>query len=204
MTEKQDAQPRGKTRKGFGATPQEEAGLLDSRLGARCWPLVPAAETQVTFPERLTAAALFGVALFMRIPYVFHYRFNSDEPQHLHVVWGWTRGLVQYRDIFDNHSPLFHLLMAPLLALMGEHAKTLFAMRSAMLPLWLTALVLNFTIARRLYPERVALWATVLLAVHFEFYFVSLEFRSDTLWKVAWLAALVVLVGGRLTAGRVF
>lgn len=166
--------------------------------------MVPAAETQVTFPERLTAAALLAVALLLRIPYIFHYRFNSDEPQHLHVVWGWTRGLVQYRDLFDNHSPLFHLLMAPLLALMGEHAKTLFAMRLAMLPLWLTVLALTFTIARRLYSERIALWATVLLAVHFEFYFVSLEFRTDNLWAVAWLAALAVAVSGSFTTGRAF
>lgn len=166
--------------------------------------MVPAVESRVSLPERLTALALVGVALVLRIPYVFTYRFNSDEPQHMHVVWGWTRGLVQYRDVFDNHAPLFHLAMAPVLALAGERPEALFVMRLAMLPLWFAALALTFEIGRRLYTQRVALWATVLLALHFEFFFVSLEFRTDVLWAVAWLAALAVLVAGPLTAGRAF
>jgi len=166
--------------------------------------LTSAVENRVPLPERLAALALLGVALLLRIPYLFHYRFNSDEPQHLHVVWGWTRGLVQYRDLFDNHGPLFHIAMAPVLAAAGERPEALFAMRFAMLPLWLAALALTFAIARQLYSKRVALWATVLLAVHFEFFFVSLEFRTDNLWAVAWLAALAVLVSGRLTPSRAF
>jgi len=164
--------------------------------------LSSSAETAISVRERTIALGLLAFAVVLRIPYVFHYRFNPDEPQHLHVVWGWTRGLLQYRDTFDNHTPLFHLAMAPFLALFGEHARTLFAMRFVMLPLYLLSLALTFTIARRLYSDRVALWAAVLLAVHFEFFFVSLEFRTDVLWTVAWLAALVVLVDGRLTPGR--
>jgi hypothetical protein len=166
--------------------------------------LSPAAETRISIPERVTALALLASAVLLRVPYVLHYRFNSDESQHLHVVWGWTRGLIQYRDTLDNHAPLFHLAMAPLLALFGEHAWTLFAMRFAMLPLYLVSLALTFAIARRLFSDRVGLWAAVLLAVHFEFFFPSIEFRTDNLWTVAWLAALTVLVGGRLTAGRAF
>jgi hypothetical protein len=50
--------------------------------------LTSAVQSRVTLPERLTALALLGLALLLRIPYVFLYRFNSDEPQHLHVVWG--------------------------------------------------------------------------------------------------------------------
>jgi hypothetical protein len=164
--------------------------------------LTSAVQSRVTLPERLTALALLGLAFLLRIPYVFLYRFNSDEPQHLHVVWGWTHGLVQYRDLFDNHAPLFHLAMAPLLALAGERAETLFVMRLSMLPVWLAALALTFTIARRLYDKRVALWAAVLLSVHFGFFFPSLEFRTDVLWAVVWLASLAVLAGGPVTFGR--
>jgi hypothetical protein len=47
---------------------------------------------------------------------------NSDEPQHLHTIWGWTRGFVQYRDFFDNHMPLFHILLAPIFVAIGERA----------------------------------------------------------------------------------
>ena len=52
------------------------------------------------------------------------------------IAWGWTAGLVQYRDIFDNHSPLFHLATAPLLALAGERPDILFTMRAPMLVRW--------------------------------------------------------------------
>ncbi len=160
--------------------------------------------TRVSSPERLTAAALLGFALLLRLPYAYHYRFNSDEPQHLHVVWSWTQGLVQYRDVFDNHPPLFHLLMAPALAAIGERAEALPLMRLALLPVWLAALGLTFLLARRIYAGREALWATVLLGVHFEFFFTSLEFRSDLLWAVAWLAAVATLLCGKLTGRRAY
>ncbi|HXG22864.1 MAG TPA: hypothetical protein VNN62_27790, partial [Methylomirabilota bacterium] len=74
------------------------------------------------FSEQHLISLLLVVTFVLRLLYVFHYPIDSDEPQHLHVVWGWTQGLLPYRDIFDNHMPLFHLLYAPLLALIGERA----------------------------------------------------------------------------------
>ena len=82
------------------------------------------------------ALALLAGAVLLRLAAIVHYRFDNDEPQHLHVVWAWTQGLVQYRDVFDNHMPLFHLLNAPLLWLVGAHPATLFAMRAALLPVY--------------------------------------------------------------------
>ena len=61
----------------------------------------------------LTIAAAF---IALRVYCAFTLSMNSDEPQHLHVVWAWTQGLVPYRDVFDNHAPLFQLICAPLLA----------------------------------------------------------------------------------------
>src|SRR6059036_129807 len=93
--------------------------------------------------ERFVIAALIAIVLLIRAVAFFHYRFDSDEPQHLHVTWGWTAGLLQYRDLFDNHAPLFHMLTAPLLALVGERPTVLFYMRLPMLFLW--AVVLSST-----------------------------------------------------------
>src|SRR6185369_11494597 len=74
-------------------------------------------------PSRLEATAI-GVALsaaaVLRVVYAVHYRVDSDEPQHLHVAWGWSQGLMQYRDVFDNHAPLFHILFSPLVRAVGE------------------------------------------------------------------------------------
>jgi len=40
-------------------------------------------------------ASLVGIAaLVLRILYALHHRVDSDEPQHLHVVWSWTQGSV--------------------------------------------------------------------------------------------------------------
>jgi hypothetical protein len=88
----------------------------------------------VSRSARWIALAVFVGVAAMRVLFVLHYRIDSDEPQHLHVVWGWTHHLVQYRDVFDNHTPLFHLVCIPLLQLVGERADALIFMRFAMIP----------------------------------------------------------------------
>src|SRR5215468_5948038 len=82
----------------------------------------------------------FGGVLILRVVYAWTLRVNSDEPQHLHVVWAWTHGLLPYRDVFDNHMPLFQLLCAPILGLLGEHAADLYWMRLLMVPLYFLSL----------------------------------------------------------------
>ena len=67
------------------------------------------------------ALALIALAVLRWFSVTSH-RWNSDESQHLHVVWAWTVGKLQYLDIFDNHTPLFHILNAPLLKWLGERA----------------------------------------------------------------------------------
>ena len=154
--------------------------------------------------ERGWALALLGVAVALRLLGVWEYRFNSDEPQHAHVVWGWTRGLVQYRDFFDNHTPLFHMLWAPLLAAFGESVQTLFRLRLTMLPLYLAALAVTWVIGRRLLSPRVALWGTVLTALLPPFFVKTLEFRTDVPWTLLWLVAFQAATGGAPGPARLF
>src|SRR5262249_59266985 len=59
------------------------------------------------------AVTLLAGAALLRVASIFHYRFDNDEPQHLHVVWAWTQGLGQDRDGFRKHLPLLHLVNAP-------------------------------------------------------------------------------------------
>jgi hypothetical protein len=158
----------------------------------------------VTPRERGLALALLGVAVALRLLGVWEYRFNSDEPQHAHVVWGWTRGLVQYRDFFDNHTPLFHMLWAPLLAAFGESVRTLFWLRLTMLPLYLAALAVTWLFGRRLFSARTALWGTVLTALLPPFFVKTLEFRTDVPWTLLWLVAFQVATGGAPGPARLF
>ncbi|HEX2060956.1 MAG TPA: glycosyltransferase family 39 protein [Thermoanaerobaculia bacterium] len=146
--------------------------------------------------ERILLLTAGAAALILRAVAYFRYRFDSDEQQHLHVVWGWTAGLVQYRDIFDNHTPLFHMLMAPLLAAFGERADILLWMRLPMLALFAVVLWATFDLGRRLYNAQVAARAVVLLALFPPFFLKSLEFRNDNLWTVCSMLAVLALVRG--------
>ena len=151
--------------------------------------------------ERFVAAGLALLLLAVRVAAFFRYRFDSDEPQHLHVAWGWTAGLVQYRDLFDNHAPLFHLATAPLLALFGERANILLCMRGVMIPVWLFIAFATFVIARRLYCTRVAVWSVLILHLFPTFFLKSIEYRTDNLWVALGLAAFLALLNRRMFLG---
>ncbi|MEP6671437.1 MAG: hypothetical protein ABJF10_19905 [Chthoniobacter sp.] len=154
--------------------------------------------------EKSIGAILFFVAFALRCFYVFRYRYDSDEPQHLHTTWGWTQGLLQYRDFFDNHTPLFHILFAPLVAALGERTNILDFMRLAMVPLWLVSLWCVWLIGTALFSRRVGLWATVLISLLPWWFFCSVEYRTDNLWTPLWLGAVATLVCGQFSKRRAF
>ena len=146
--------------------------------------------------------SLLATAVAVRVGLIFRYRFDSDEPQHMHVAWGWAHGLAQYRDVFDNHMPLFHLLTSPLFAATGDDPRLLFAARLSMVPLFLAALFLVWRIARSLFDETTAWWATALAAVVPPFFLGSLEYRTDDLWLVLWLGVIAIAVSNAAPARK--
>jgi hypothetical protein len=166
-------------------------------------PVLPAARPLLHF-EGISIAAISLLIVALRTVAYVRYRFDSDEPQHLHVAWGWSAGLVQYRDFFDNHAPLFHILMAPLLRLVGERADVLLYMRASMLPLFALALAGTYLIARQLYSRQISLWSVLLLASYPPFFLKTLEFRTDNLWNTLWIVTLALLTTGPLTMPRLF
>ncbi len=131
--------------------------------------------------------------LCARFALIFRYRFDSDESQHMHVAWGWAHGLVQYRDVFDNHMPLFHLMTAPLFAGGNDDPRLLFAARLLMVPLFVGATMLVWFIARRLFEDdRIALVAAAITALFPPYFLGSLEYRTDDLWVLCWLGVIAV------------
>jgi dolichyl-phosphate-mannose-protein mannosyltransferase len=152
--------------------------------------------------EFILAAVLFTLLVALSIANVLHRDFNSDEPQHAHVIWGWTHGLVQYRDLFDNHMPLFHLLFAPLFALIGERATILFWMRFLLLPAYFVAAWCTYRIGTRLFSRRAGVWAVIAAGFYGTYHFFFFEFRTDNLWTAIWLLCVTVLVGGSITIRR--
>jgi hypothetical protein len=151
----------------------------------------------------VAAFALAGV-MALRIVYAFVYRVDSDEPQHLHVVWGWAHGMVQYRDLFDNHSPLFQMACSPLLRILGEHAWIMVPMRLAMLPLYAADLWLIYVIGRALYFQRWGVWIALVAGCMPGFFLVTTEFRTDDLWTTLWLTAVCLAVTAPMEGRRAF
>ena len=154
--------------------------------------------------ERIVLAAAFAVVALLAIAFMMRGGFDSDEPQHLHVAWEWTQGRIQYRDVFDNHAPLFHLVMAPIAALVGERFRILVIMRFVNSVFYVLALVGAYLLSGRFFERRVALWTAALVAVYPAFFRYALQFRPDTAWTAVVALSLWVLVGGNLTARRGF
>jgi hypothetical protein len=145
--------------------------------------------------------ALLALAA-LRLVWLDAYPLDSDEAQHAHVAWAWSRGLLPYRDVFDNHGPLFGLLNAPWLALLGERADVLTWLRLAVQPWYFLALSAAWLAGRRLYGTGVAWAGTLAAALYPRFFMVTGQFRTDDLWAALWLAALAALLAGRHTRRR--
>jgi len=142
--------------------------------------------------------------LALRLAWLNAYTLNSDEAQHAHVSWAWTQGLLPYRDVFDNHGPLFGWLHSPLLKLLDDRADVLTWLRLAMQFWYVVALGSAGWIARRLYGWRVALVVVLIAGLFPRFFIVSGQFRTDDMWMALWLAGLAFVVGVPPRAWRFF
>lgn len=154
--------------------------------------------------ERLYLSALLVLAACVRTWLALHVKANTDEMQHLHVAYGWTRGWVQYRDLSDNHAPLFHLLIAPLLALFDEEGSTLIAMRLLMIPLALFSIYAVYAIVVAMGLRPYALAAAAAATFEKSYLRCSIEFRADCLWAALWFASVAILLSSRWSERRVF
>ncbi len=152
-----------------------------------------AARPHISGFERSGAWIVFAVWLAMRVIGAFRYRIDSDETQHLHVVWGWTRGLMPYRDVFDNHAPLFQMLMAPLLWILPESPETILWMRLAVIPMHAACLWAVYLIGGSVFTRRTGFYAALIAAFVPSYFLCSTEFRTDDLWNVFWLFGLAAL-----------
>ena len=157
----------------------------------------------LSYPHEFTSAASLLIALILlRVITITHYKFGTDEPQHLHVIWGWARGFVQYRDLADNHMPLFHILCAPIYRLIGDCGTILYWMRIVLQPLYVVAFWCTYRIGSLLFSRRVGVWAAILVGLSIDYIFCSVEFRTDNLWAPLWLLCMSVLLNGALTMRR--
>ena len=73
-------------------------------------------------PPRLRTAIIGIVLGFLLIAAVGRWLdgLEADDLQHLHAAWLVAQGQVPYRDYFDHHTPLYHVLFAPYASLIGR------------------------------------------------------------------------------------
>ena len=152
--------------------------------------------------EFAAAAVLFALMIALKLASMTHYRFDSDESQHMHVIWAWARGFVQYRDVFDNHMPLFQIMFAPIFGLIGDRATILYWMRFILLPMYFIGAWCTYRIGEVLFSRRAGVWAVILAGVYSKYHFISFEFRTDNLWAPLWLLCVLTLISGSLTVPR--
>lgn len=164
---------------------------VESATRAAIFP--PLALSPLSQRGRWLLVVCLGALLFFKVEYALHMTIDSDEPQHLHTVWAWTQGQLPYRDVFDNHMPLFQWLCAPLFHALGERANIVPLMRLAMIPLFFAMLWCVYGIAAALHSPRAGWCALLVTGFCRGFFFVSTELRTDDLWTLAWLGALLVL-----------
>ena len=152
--------------------------------------------------EFVAVLVLFASVVFLTVWSVLHQGFDSDEPQYLHVIWAWTHGFRPYRDVFDNHMPLFQILNVPIVRLLGERATIIHWMRFVLLPLYFVSAWCIYRIGTLLFTRRAGVWAVILVAFYKTYHVTAIEFRTDNLWAALWLLCLVVLLGGPVNIRR--
>ena len=111
--------------------------------------------------EFRTAMIMAGLLIVFKLLNTARYKFNTDESQHLHVIWGWARGFIQYRDMCDNHMPLFQIAFAPIYGLIGDRESVLYWMRFVLLPLYGVVAWCTYRIGALLFSRRIGIWAVI-------------------------------------------
>jgi hypothetical protein len=150
--------------------------------------------------ETAAAALLTLGALLLRLPLLAQRNYDPDELQHVHGAYSIAKGLLPYRDYFDHHTPLLHLLLAPFVALFGvetDTARALGFLGFARGLMWLCTaaiLLLTFRLGRRLFGTRGAWLGLALLSGSWLFFDKSLEIRPDVPACALLVASLLFVV----------
>jgi hypothetical protein len=153
-----------------------------------------------SLPLYLTAFILILIAYGLRLWLLKVRFFDPDEFQHLHSAWYISKGMLPYRDYFEHHTPLLHLLLAPFFVFFkvdtdaNDAIAFLFFARRWMWVFTGIILVLAFWLGKIWRDERIACVGTLFLANTIFFFQKTLEIRPDLLAVIFWLGCLIMLV----------
>lgn len=127
--------------------------------------------------------------------------YNHDEIEHLHASWLISNGELPFRDFLEQHHPTLWFLAAPVVVRFESVQHLIFAARVFDAVCLVGVLWLVQRLLRRLYPEVLWQFPTLLLLSSFMFVRSTLEFRPDALMNVVLYAGflhwIAFLQGGR-------
>jgi len=152
----------------------------------------PARTERWSLPHILFASYIGATVLCLLLLTTVRY-FDPDEFQHLEMAWLISKGIVPYRDFFEHHTPLYHLLASGLLE--TTRYFSISPVQSIILLRWIavglsgTALYLTYLLGRRLGGRGVGAAAVMLLASNGIFLTKAIEIRPDQISVLAILAA---------------
>lgn len=147
----------------------------------------------------LVPAALIGLMIWSSRTRAF----DPDEFQHVEFAWLIATGTIPYRDVFEHHTPLYHMLVSPMLAghaiTTSGDAAIAAVLNLRLLGIALCAAILAMTalIMRRIAGPLAAAAAPLVLASNAIFALKGVEIRPDQLACLLLLASTLALVRGR-------
>jgi 4-amino-4-deoxy-L-arabinose transferase-like glycosyltransferase len=140
-------------------------------------------------------AILIALVIVLIISISLNKRFDHDEFEHIHSSWYILKGAVPYSDFYQHHHPLLWIVMAPLIALLGESAQTAVHLRFMMLAQLVMIIIVVYKLVRIHGRSREAgLWAALLLSTMVMFIEKAVEIRPDVPQVLCGLVSVLYLL----------
>src|SRR6266436_7112705 len=107
---------------------------------------------------------LFLFALVLRAALTLNREIDIDEFQHLHSAWMLSQHYVLYRDVWENHTPLFYYLLLPLFWYCREGPGLVLTARVITSFAALGILLLSYVLARLDHDKLTSFLAVIILS----------------------------------------
>lgn len=158
-------------------------------------PFSGGAEIALSLPRgvMLLLAVLLLGAIGFRIWMSFQRFLDVDELEHLNASWFMSHGETIYGTFFENHPPILHTLLQPIVRTTDDAMEIIFRARGLVMLLALGCLAVVASIGRRLAGTFGALLAPLLLVSATYFFNEGLEVRPDVPACLFLLLSLLML-----------
>jgi len=147
--------------------------------------------------QKFLTCILWGALIYSlanHLAMALHGKFHRDELQCLHAAWNVSRGLLPYRDFWENHTFLTYAVLQPFFWFLPENADFLIWVRVIYaFGASLVLLAVFYRLALIFFENRVfALLSTFILSASPVFTEWFIEIRPDPLLNIPWLLSWIV------------